>query len=75
MISTAVVTFLICTASLFGWVLASERIPKLLAESILSISSNKYMILLMINVLLLIVGMFLDSGPAIILLAPQYYCR
>ncbi|HHV08442.1 MAG TPA: TRAP transporter large permease [Firmicutes bacterium] len=69
-ISTAVVTFLICTASLFGWVLASERIPQAIAESILSISSNKYMILLMINVLLLIVGMFLDSGPAIILLAP-----
>lgn len=69
-IDTAVVTFLICTASLFGWLLSSERIPQTIAQSILALSSNKYIILLLINVLLLIVGMFLDSGPAIILLAP-----
>ena len=68
--NTAVISFLIGTASLFGWLLASEQIPRHISEAILSISSNKYVILLLINVTLLIVGMFLDSGPAIILLVP-----
>lgn len=68
--STAVISFLIATASLFGWLLASEQIPQEISDGILSLSSNKYVILLMINILLLIVGMFLDSGPAIILLVP-----
>lgn len=68
--STAVISFLIATASLFGWLLASEQIPQQVSESILSLSDNKYVVLLMINLMLLIVGMFLDSGPAIILLVP-----
>jgi len=68
--STAVISFLIATASLFGWLLASEQIPQQISETILGISSNKYAILLMINILLLIVGMFMDLGPAIIILVP-----
>ncbi|SDE81377.1 TRAP transporter large permease [Sporomusa acidovorans] len=69
-ISTATISFLIATASLFSWLLACEQIPQQITESILSISDNKLIILFMINILLLIVGMFLDSGPAIILLVP-----
>lgn len=68
--NTAVISFLIATASLFGWILASEQIPQQISETILSISSNKYAILLMINLLLLIVGVFMDLGPAIIILVP-----
>jgi C4-dicarboxylate transporter DctM subunit len=68
--NTAVISFLIATASLFGWLLASEQIPQQISGAILSISDNKYVILLLINLLLLVVGMFLDSGPAIILLVP-----
>jgi C4-dicarboxylate transporter DctM subunit len=68
--NTAVISFLIATASLFGWLLASEQIPQQISEAILNISDNKYVILLLINLLLLVVGMFLDSGPAIILLVP-----
>ncbi|MDR2788401.1 MAG: TRAP transporter large permease [Candidatus Accumulibacter sp.] len=68
--NTAVISFLIATASLFGWLLASEQIPQQISDAILSISSNKYVILLLINLLLMVVGMFLDSGPAIILLVP-----
>lgn len=68
--NTAVISFLIATASLFGWLLASEEIPQQISDAILSFSSNKYLILLMINIMLLVVGMFLDSGPAIILLVP-----
>ncbi|HHV58510.1 MAG TPA: TRAP transporter large permease [Firmicutes bacterium] len=69
-ISTASVSFLIATASLFSWILGSERIPQAIAAFFLSISTNKYVILFLINVLLLIVGMFLDVAPAIILLMP-----
>ena len=68
--NTAVISFLIATASLFGWILASEQIPQQISETILSISDNKYAILLMINLLLLIVGVFMDLGPAIIILVP-----
>lgn len=68
--STAVISFLIATASLFGWILASEQIPQQISATILGISDNKYAILIMINILLLIVGMFMDLGPAIIILVP-----
>lgn len=69
-ISTAVVSFLIATASLFSWILASERIPQAVAAAFLAISNNKYVILFLINILLLIVGMFLDVAPALILFMP-----
>lgn len=69
-INTAVISFLIATASLFSWILASERIPQQITEYMLSVSDNKFVILLFINILLLVIGMFLDSGPAIILLTP-----
>jgi C4-dicarboxylate transporter DctM subunit len=69
-INTATISFLIATASLFSWLLAAEQIPKQITELLLQISDNKFVILFMINILLLITGMFLDSGPAIILLVP-----
>ncbi|QDR79368.1 TRAP transporter large permease [Sporomusa termitida] len=69
-ISTATISFLIATASLFSWLLACEQIPQQLTAAILSLSDNKFVVLAMINLLLLFVGMFLDSGPAIILLVP-----
>ncbi len=69
-ISTAVIGTIIAATSLFGWLLASEQIPQFLTNSLLSISDNKYVLLLLINFLLLICGMFIDSGPAIMLLAP-----
>ena len=68
--STATISFLIATASLFGWILASEQIPQKISEIILGISDNKYAILIMINILLLAVGVFMDLGPAIIILVP-----
>lgn len=68
--NTAVISFLIATASLFSWLLASEQIPQQISKAMLEFSSNKFVILGMINILLLIVGMFLDSGPALILLVP-----
>ena len=54
----------------FGFVLTRGHIPQILAEAMLSITTNKYVILLMFNVLLLIAGMFLNAVSAIALFTP-----
>lgn len=69
-ISTAVIATIIAATSLFGWLLASEQIPQQITGALLSVTDNKYLLLLLINLLLLFCGMFIDSGPAIMLLAP-----
>lgn len=61
---------LISICGAFGKLLAMEGITDAIGNAVLSITDNKYVILLLVNVLLLIVGMFLDAGPAIVLLAP-----
>ena len=71
-ISTAQVMILSCAASLFGYVLTANRIPDMVANAMLAISSNKYVILLLINILLLFVGCFMDTTAAIIILAPIF---
>lgn len=68
--STATIGTIICATTLFSWLLTSEQIPAKITNWLISLTSNKYLLLLLINVLLLITGMFIDSGPAIMLLAP-----
>lgn len=58
------------TASTFGRLLNLEQIPTTVAESITSVTSNKYIILLLIIVLLLIVGCFMETLASIIILTP-----
>ena len=69
-ISSAVIGTIIAATSLFSWLLTSEQIPAQITAWLLGITDNKILLLLLINVLLLITGMFIDSGPAILLLAP-----
>lgn len=69
-VTTAVLLLIIGTANAFAWLLAAEQIPTQIAQAIQSVTANKYMILLLLNVLLLFVGMFLEGGAAIIILAP-----
>ena len=69
-LTTAVLLLIIGTANAFAWLLAAEQIPNQLAELIQSITSNKLVILLLLNLLLLFVGMFMEGGAAIIILAP-----
>ncbi len=68
--STATIGTIICATTLFSWLLTSEQIPTKITTWLIGITDNKYLLLLLINVLLLITGMFIDSGPAIMLLAP-----
>lgn len=69
-VGTASVMFLVGTASLFGWLVAYQQIPTIIAEWIQSISSNPIIIILVINGILLISGMFLDLTAALIILTP-----
>ncbi|MDK2801010.1 MAG: C4-dicarboxylate transporter, DctM subunit [Clostridiales bacterium] len=71
-ISTTVVMFIIATASLFSWILTGERIPQQVAQFFMSLSNNPYVILMLVNIVLLIVGTFLDVTPALILLMPVF---
>lgn len=69
-LTTAVLLLIIGTANAFAWLLAAEQIPNQLAELIQSLTTNKFVILLLLNILLLFVGMFMEGGAAIIILAP-----
>jgi tripartite ATP-independent transporter DctM subunit len=66
-ITTAVVMLLIGVSTAMSWLMASQNIPQIISSAIISISSNKIVILLMINLLLLFVGTFLDMTPAILI--------
>ena len=68
--STSSILLIVAAASLFGWILAIEQIPQIFSETLLSISTNPYILLLILNGMLLIVGMFLDSTTATLLLVP-----
>jgi C4-dicarboxylate transporter DctM subunit len=70
LLSTVAILLIISTASVFGWVLTANRIPDMIAQGFISLSDNPYVFLLLVNLLLLIVGMFLETGAAIIILAP-----
>lgn len=67
---TAAVMILVATASLFGWLVAYEQLPLLIGEWIQTVSTNPLIILLIINVVLLITGLFLDLTAALIILTP-----
>lgn len=71
-VSTAVVTLLMSTASLFGWILSFERIPQIMVEVMGNISSNPLVFLLLVNLFLLITGIFLDELAVLIILLPIF---
>jgi len=68
--TTAAVLLIVGAASLFGWVLTTTRIAEYAAEGLLSLTNNRYLILLLINVLLLVVGCFLEPIASISILVP-----
>lgn len=68
--TSAVVLLLVGAAMAFKTVVSLSHAPETLASIILSISDNPLILLFLINILLFIVGMFLDAGPAIIILGP-----
>lgn len=67
---TAVVMIIIAASAVVGWFLTSEQIPQGLAAWVMTITNNKYLVLFILNIFFLIVGMFLHSNAAIIMLIP-----
>jgi C4-dicarboxylate transporter, DctM subunit len=69
-ISGAAIMLLVGFANVFGWILAAERVPQMLTEWMASISTERWALMLMINILLLVVGMFMETIAALIILFP-----
>ncbi len=69
---TGIIIFLIGVSSIMSWVMAFTNIPTLVSTALLSVSSNKIVILLLINVILLIVGTFMDMTPACLIFTPIF---
>ena len=67
-VSSAGILALVGIANVFGWILVSERIPQMIADSVLSVTDNKFLVILLINIVLLIVGMFMETIAALIIL-------
>lgn len=63
---------IVVASSLFGWVLQFEHLDKIMISFFFSITSNKYIIIMFLNIMLLICGMFLDSTPVIMLFVPMF---
>jgi len=68
--ASSAILLIVAVAALFGWILSVEQVPQIMTEWMLSISKNPYVLLLIVNLLLIIVGMFLDSTTAILVIAP-----
>lgn len=70
--TTAIVMFLIATSIAMSWVMSYEEIPQTVTSMLLSLSENKIVILLMINLILLVVGTFMDMTPAVLIFTPIF---
>ncbi|GAK59920.1 TRAP-type C4-dicarboxylate transport system, permease component [Candidatus Vecturithrix granuli] len=72
MSTTVQVMFIVVSATLFAWILAREQVPQAVASFILSKTQNYYLILFAINLILLIVGMFMETVASINILVPVF---
>ena len=70
--TTAIVMLLIGASMSMSWVMAYENIPQNITDILLTISDNKFVILLLINLTLLIVGIFMDITPAVLIFTPIF---
>jgi tripartite ATP-independent transporter DctM subunit len=69
-LTNAVVMLLIATCSVFSWILTYENLPRMLADNLFNLIPSKWLFLITLNAFLLLVGMFVDMTPALIMLVP-----
>ena len=69
---SGMVVFLIGVSNILGWVMAFLQIPDAVAALLLGLTENKYVILLIMNVILLAAGTFMDVTPAILIFTPLF---
>jgi len=70
--TTAVVMFLICTSMAMSWLFSFEGIPEMISGFLLEQLSNKFAIFLAINIILLVIGTFMDMTPAVLIFTPIF---
>ncbi len=69
-INSATIIFIIGAATSFSWILTVEGIPRLVTQFILSVTSNKYLILILLNIILLVMGMFMEGLSILTIIVP-----
>ena len=69
---TGIIIFLIGVSSIMSWVMAFTGIPTAISNGLLGLTDNKFIILLIINILLLVVGTFMDMTPACLIFTPIF---
>lgn len=69
---TGIIIFLIGVSSIMSWVMAFTEIPQMVSSAMLGLTNNKYIILLLINIILLVVGTFMDMTPAVLIFTPIF---
>lgn len=70
--TTAIVLLLVGTSMGMSWVMSSANIPQTISEALLTLTQNKILLLILINVLLLVVGTFMDMTPAVLIFTPIF---
>ncbi len=70
--TTAIVMLLIATSMAMSWVMSSEDIPQSISNALLTLSDNKFVVLIIINLILLFVGLFMDMTPAVLIFTPIF---
>ena len=69
---SGMVVFLIGVSNILGWVMSFLQIPQAVSAALLGLTENKYLILLIMNVILLAAGTFMDVTPAILIFTPLF---
>lgn len=70
--TSAVIMIIIACSGPFGWVLASYNIPDAIANAVLSVSTNKYILMSLVALVIIIAGVFMETSSAIIILTPVF---
>ncbi|WP_352399131.1 TRAP transporter large permease [Anaerotignum sp.] len=70
--TSAIIMIIIACSGVFGWVLANWKIPETIATAVLSVSSDKFVILFLVSVIILIAGVFMETSSAVIILTPVF---
>lgn len=70
--TSAIIMIIISCSGIFGWALANWKIPEAIATAVLAVSTNKFIIMFLISVIILIAGVFMETSSAIILLTPVF---
>ena len=70
--TSAIIMIIIACSGIFGWVLGNWKIPQAVAQMVLAVSDNKYVIIFLMSIIILIAGVFMETSSAVILLTPVF---